>query len=279
MVVTAPEGAAASPGLYAPTALRRVAAGGPSDGDPSSDAVVAMVVERKSETLEQNAVVVGVVEAGENAAASRAAHPFVQKEPTSAYATKSADGSALRLRVAGFAAFCGPDNVRLVAAASSARFELLVEGGEHTQRSCAQHLPRSVSSRVGVLRDCVGSPTLLAHAQWNLDPWPYMLVRIIDTAPKAAINIHTVRGNTTPEVLAKLIVSSPYSSAHAQLMDMGCGGYRDFGRIRIQFLHFGDDFGCKTSKHVVHRRCSVAPRHYVQEGFVPTKTKIKHYSN
>ena len=220
-------------GAHSPTALRLLA------GEGGAASPRSMVVETLEDSIEQNAVVVEVVPAGENDAASRSSHPFVMKEPTAAYASTTRDGSALRLRVSNYSIFDRPGNVRLLSASSSPRFNLLVEGEafEHTQRACARHLPRSIASRIGVLRDCIGAPEAIAQAQWNLDPWPYMLMRILDSSYKAANNLHMIRGQATPEVLAKLIISSPFTSVHAQLKDMGCGGYRDFGKVRIQFLN------------------------------------------
>ena len=146
------------------------------------------------------------------------------------------DGARVRVRIANYlfwtAANAHGYNLDSLTLADPPRFQIHQSGrGQYSgQRDDA------LTDKLGVDADLFGAGLYLCPSQWNLDPVPYVLLVLSD--PHATSHFHT--HHTTAggrSVLAKLIMSSPYTNVHNQIMQMGFDGYRNVDSIRIQILN------------------------------------------
>jgi len=146
------------------------------------------------------------------------------------------DGARVRVRIANDLFWTGANhfgyNLDSLQLADPPRFQIHHDGRQmHTGKR-----QDAVADKLGVTEDLYGAGLYLAPSQWNLDPTPYVLLMLSD--PEMTTSFHT---HHTPEgdrpVLAKLIMSSPYTNVHNQIMQMGLDGYRNLRQVRIQILN------------------------------------------
>lgn len=124
-------------------------------------------------------------------------------------------------------------SVRYAALADAPRLDVFVE-----DESPSGTRPHNLYRTLGFgHRDLCGADCYDSTEQWDFNPGPYVLLRLLDGNGHTDTNIVRYRGSESTHVLARLIIGSKITQTTHQVMQMACGGYRTYTRVRLQVLN------------------------------------------